>query len=123
MKRSLWALPQQIIKRVATPAEIIDVGGIEVRVSNPAKVFFPGPDITKMDLVQYYLEVAEGALRGCYLRPSTMYRWPNGVLDEEPFYQKRVPPKRPEWIETVVVRFPSGRSAEMICPTDAAHIA
>ena len=92
-------------------------------MSNPAKVFFPGPGITKMDLVQYYLDVAEGALRGCHLRPSTMYRWPNGVLDEEPFFQKRVPPKRPEWIETVVVRFPSGRSAEMICPSDAAHIA
>ena len=104
--------------------EFLDIDGIELRVTNPGKVFFPDLGATKLDLVNYYLDVASGALAGCRNRPSTLYRWPNGVdKPEDAFFQKRVGDKRPEWIQTQVVRFPSGRSAEMIVLADAAHIA
>ena len=107
-----------------TKYEFIDVGGQEVRISNPDKVFFPESGLTKMDLVQYYLAVGEGALRGCKDRPVVMYRWPNGVdKPEDAFYQKRVLDKgRPEWLETILVRFPSGRSAAMLAGTNLAHL-
>jgi DNA ligase D-like protein (predicted polymerase) len=105
-----------------TPYETIDVDGREVRVTNPEKVFFPRLRTTKLDLAEYYLAVAQGALVGSRERPTLLYRWPNGS-EGEPFYQKRVPPQRPEWLQTVTVRFPSGRSAEMLVITDAASIA
>ena len=107
-----------------TPFEIVEVDGREVKITNPAKVFWPRLGVTKMDLVRYYLAVAEGALAGCRRRPTSMYRWPNGVdAPEDSFFQKRVPPHRPEWIESTVIRFPSGRSAEMPVVVDAAHLA
>ena len=107
-----------------TKYEFIDVGGQEVRISNPDKIFFPDQGLTKRDLVEYYLSVGEGALRGCKDRPVVMYRWPNGVDNpDDAFYQKRVLDKgRPEWLETILVRFPSGRSAEMLAGTDLAHL-
>ncbi|MDQ3662355.1 MAG: hypothetical protein M3454_15130, partial [Actinomycetota bacterium] len=93
-------------------AELLEIDGVEVRVTNPGKVFFPDLGATKLDLVNYYLSVASGALAGCRNRPSTLYRWPNGVdKPEDAFFQKRVGDKRPEWMQTQVVRFPSGRSA------------
>jgi DNA ligase D len=104
-----------------TPAVEIDVDGIPVRVSNPDKVFFPARGETKLDLVQYYLAVGDGALRGVFERPTVLKRFPDGALGE-PFFQKRVPEKRPEWLETVRVTFPSGRSADELCPVDVAHI-
>ena len=105
-------------------AEVLEIDGVEVRVSNPDKVFFPDIGATKLDLVNYYLSVAAGALTGCRNRPSTLYRWPNGVdKPEDAFFQKRVGDKRPEWMQTQVVKFPSGRTAEMIVLADAAHIA
>jgi bifunctional non-homologous end joining protein LigD len=109
---------------VPTPAEILDVDGFDVRITNPEKVFFPKLGLTKLDLVKYYLSVMPGALMGCRKRPSTLYRWPNGVeAPEDAFYQKRVPVKgRPEWLRTATVKFPSGRSAEMIAIEDAAHL-
>jgi DNA ligase D-like protein (predicted polymerase) len=107
-----------------TPFELIPVGDVEVRISNPDKVMFPATGATKMDLVRYYLAIGEGALRGVKERPMTMYRWPNGVdHPDDAFYQKRVPDKgRPEWIQSVVVKFPSGRSADMLVGADLAHI-
>ena len=107
---------------MATPVEMLDVDGRDVRVSNPAKVFFPATGTTKLDLVRYYLSVMPGVLTGARDRPSTLYRWPNGVEDPEPFFQKRVPASRPEWLKTVTVRFPSGRSAEMLVVADAASV-
>jgi bifunctional non-homologous end joining protein LigD len=109
---------------VPTPAEILDVDGFDVRITNPGKVFFPQLGFTKLDLVEYYLSVMPAALVGCRHRPSTLYRWPNGVdAPEDAFYQKRVPVKgRPEWLRTATVKFPSGRSAEMIALEDAAHL-
>ncbi|MGH2747516.1 MAG: DNA polymerase domain-containing protein [Actinomycetota bacterium] len=103
--------------------ETLDLDGREVRVSNPDKVFFPALGATKLDLVRYYLAVIEGVLRGSRDRPTTLYRWPNGVdAPDDAFYQKRVPSHRPEWIETTTIRFPSGRSAEMLVVADAAHL-
>ncbi len=106
---------------MATLHTDIDVAGRVVSISNPDKVFFAARGETKLDLVRYYLAVGEGALRGVRERPTVLKRYPNGAGGEF-FYQKRVPSPRPEWLETVTVHFPSGRSAEELCPTDAAHI-
>ncbi|MEA2500497.1 MAG: hypothetical protein QOD01_608 [Actinomycetota bacterium] len=109
----------------ASDAIEIELDGRDVRITNPAKVYFPespaGP-LTKLDLVQYYLAVAPGALVGCRDRPNMLHRYPDGV-DGEEIYQKRVPPHRPPWIQTTTVRFPSGRSAEFLAIQDAAHLA
>src|SRR5947207_1388896 len=104
------------------PYEIVVAGDREVAISNPRKVLFPQPGYTKLDLVQYYLAVAAGALRGSGGRPNMLVRYPNGVADEF-FYQKRAPESRPEWIEVVTIRFPSGRSADEVVPRDAAALA
>ena len=100
------------------------MAGRDVRVSNPDKIYFPASGKTKMDLVQYYLAVMPGALRGGFLRPTSLYRWPNGVeAPDDAFFQKRVPEKgRPEWLTTATVSFPSGRKAEMLVLSDPAHI-
>ena len=100
----------------------IMVDGREVRITNPGKVLFPGPGHTKLDLVNYFLAVADGALRGAGGRPNMMVRYPNGI-EGEFFYQKRAPRVRPSWIEVVTLRFPSGRSADEIVPRDAASLA
>jgi bifunctional non-homologous end joining protein LigD len=104
-----------------TPSEILVVNGREVSVSNPAKVLFPEPKHTKMDVVHYYLAVSEGALRGAGGRPNMLVRYPNGIGGEH-FYQKRAPDSRPAWIEVVSLRFPSGRSADEVVPRDAAAL-
>ena len=88
---------------------ILELAGRSVPISNPGKVYFPQAQITKLELVQYYLSVAEGALRGVARRPMNLKRYVNGI-DAEPFYQKRVPEKRPDWIETATFSFPSGRT-------------
>ena len=98
------------------------VGGHEVTISNPDKVLFPKPRYTKLDLVDYYLTVAAGALRGAGGRPNMLVRFPNGI-GAESFYQKRAPESRPPWIEVVTLRFPSGRTADEVVPRDAAALA
>jgi bifunctional non-homologous end joining protein LigD len=98
------------------------VGGREVSISNPDKVLFPKPKYTKLDLVDYYLAVADGALRGAGGRPNMLVRFPNGI-DAPSFYQKRAPESRPPWIEVVTLRFPSGRTADEVVPRDAASLA
>lgn len=108
---------------MATDATTIEVAGREVRITNPAKVFWPRSGLTKLDLANYYQAVVEGALVGCRNRPTTLYRWPNGVeAPEDAFYQKRVPANRPDWLQTTVVSFPSGRTAEFLVVADAAHL-
>lgn len=102
--------------------ELLSIGGREVPISNPGKVLFPAAGHTKLDLVRYYLAVAEGALRGAGGRPNVLVRYPNGI-DGEFFYQKRAPQSRPAWIEVVSISFPSGRTAEEIVPRDAAALA
>lgn len=103
-------------------AERLVVAGREVSVSNPQKVLFPEPKYTKLDLVRYYLAVAEGALRGAGGRPNVLVRYPHGITGEF-FYQKRAPTSRPEWVEIVSLHFPSGRTAEEVVPRDAAALA
>src|SRR4030095_8530281 len=98
------------------------VGGREVGVSNPDKVYFPEAGITKIEVVRAYLAVAEGALRGAGGRPNVLVRYANGIHGEF-FYQKRAPEKRPEWVEVVSLSFPSGRRAEEVVPRDAATLA
>jgi len=101
--------------------ELLTVAGREVAVTNPHKVLFPAAGVTKIDLARYYLAVAEGALRGSGGRPNVLVRYPNGI-DGEFFYQKRAPDSRPEWIEVVSLKFPSGRTAEEVVPRDAAAL-
>jgi DNA ligase D-like protein (predicted polymerase) len=98
------------------------IDGREVTISNPDKVLFPKPKYTKLDLVEYYLAVAAGALRAAGGRPNMLVRFPNGI-GAESFYQKRAPESRPAWIEVVTLRFPSGRSADEVVPRDAASLA
>ena len=109
-------------RATAAPREILRVGNREVIVTNPAKVLFPEAGYTKLDVAAYYLAVAEGALRGSGGRPNMLVRYPNGVA-EEFFYQKRAPEPRPDWIEVVQIRFPSGRAADEVVPRHAADLA
>jgi DNA ligase D len=105
-----------------SPSVDLEVGGRTVTITNPDKVFFSARGETKLDLARYYVAVGEGALRGVHERPTVLKRYPDGA-EGEPFFQKRAPVKgRPPWIETVVVSFPSGRSAEELCPVDVAHV-
>jgi DNA ligase D-like protein (predicted polymerase) len=97
------------------------VAGREIVISNPHKVLFPQAGHTKLDLARYYLSVAEGALRGAGDRPNVLVRYPDGIGGEY-FYQKRAPRTRPDWLEAVTLRFPSGRSAEEVVPRDAAAL-
>jgi len=107
---------------MATKKEVFQIAGREVTVTNPQKVYFPQAGYTKLDLVLYYVAVADGALRGVAGRPMALKRYVDGI-DEPPFFQKRAPTSRPEWIETVTLAFPSGRTADEIVVRDAAQLA
>jgi bifunctional non-homologous end joining protein LigD len=100
---------------------VLDVAGREVVITNPDKVFFPRAGHTKLDLARYYAAVAEGALRGIAGRPIVLKRYVDGA-EGEPFFQKRAPERHPDWIETVELRFPSGRTAREIVVRDAAQL-
>ena len=100
---------------------MLELNGHEVTVTNPGKIFFPRLGKTKLDLVNYYLSVAEAALRGVADRPMNLKRYPNGA-EGDPFYQKRAPAPRPEWIKTATVRFPSNRTADEVVCTDTASL-
>src|SRR5207302_8434538 len=104
-----------------TQKTVLEAAGREVAITNPDKVFFPQAGHTKLDLAKYYLMVADGALRGIAGRPIVLKRYVDGAAGE-PFFQKRAPEQRPEWIETVELRFPSGRTAREIVVRDAAQL-
>ena len=104
------------------PSEILTIGGNEVRISSPDKVVFPEPGLTKLDLVRYYLTVADGALRGAGGRPMVLKRFPKGI-GAEPFFQKRVPENHPDFIDTATLHYASGTSAEEAVIRDAAGLA
>jgi DNA ligase D len=111
----------------------IDAGGRALRVTSPDRVIFP-PDVTKLQVVEYYLAVGPGILRALRERPVTLERWPKGVHpgmvlatrerpnDGDGFYQKRVMRGAPPYLETVEIKFPSGRTADEICPTEIAVV-
>src|SRR5919199_5248642 len=102
---------------------MVVIGGREVRITNPDKPYFSRQaKLTKLDLVRYYLSVAPGALAGIRDRPIVLKRFVNGA-EAEAFYQKRAPADRPEWLRTVTLSFPSGRTAEEVVVDDAAGLA
>ena len=99
----------------------IEVDGRTVTLTNPDKVFFAARGETKLDLARYYLAMGHAALAAVHERPTVLKRYPDGAAGPF-FFQKRVPERHPEWLETVVVAFPSGRRAEELCPTAMAHL-
>jgi len=109
---------------VASPVEyeILNVSGRDVQVSNPRKILFPQAGHTKLDLVRYFVAVADGALRAAGGRPNMLLRFPNGI-EGDSFYQKRAPESRPPWVEVVELKFPAGRTAHEVVPRDAASLA
>ena len=119
---------------MATPAVELEIGDRTVRVSNPDKPYFAEAGVSKLDVVEYYLSVGEGILRALQSRPTTLERWPGGVAEGmklatradnrgDAFYQKRIAKGAPPWIETAHIAFPSGRTADELCPTELAAIA
>src|SRR5258706_5216595 len=102
--------------------ELLEIDGFEVAISNPEKVYFPDAGITKLELVRYYLAVANGALRGVARRPMMLKRYVNGA-GAEPFYQKRAPAKRPPFVGIATFSFPSGRHADECVIDSAAGLA
>ncbi len=103
--------------------ELLSIEGREVRVTHPDKPYFSGQTkLTKLDIVRYYLSVAPGALAGIRDRPLVLKRFVNGA-EGEAFYQKRAPSKRPAWLRTITLAFPSGRTAEEVVIDDAAGLA
>jgi DNA ligase D len=122
----------------APDATTVDAGGREVRVSNPDRVIFPPTErtapVTKLDIVNYYLSVDDGIMRALHHRPTTLERWPKGVYPGmtlstregrvgDAFYQKRIPKGAPEYVQTARIAFPSGRTADEVCPTEIAVVA
>ena len=119
---------------MATPVVELEIGDRTVRVSNPDKPYFADVGISKLNVVEYYLAVGDGILRALQNRPTTLERWPGGVAEGmklatradnrgDAFYQKRIAKGAPPWIETAHIAFPSGRTADELCPTDVAAIA
>ncbi|MGL6278305.1 MAG: ATP-dependent DNA ligase, partial [Gaiella sp.] len=106
---------------MAGPAIELEVGGRGVRLSNPDKVLFPAIGLTKRGLAEHYLAVGDGIVRALRDRPTQLRRFPDGIEGEQ-IYQKRVPEKRPEWVEAVRVTFPSGRHADELCVTELAQV-
>jgi bifunctional non-homologous end joining protein LigD len=104
-------------------AEVLSIDGREVRVTNPDKLYFSRDvKLTKLDVVRYYLSVADGAVRGVRDRPNVLKRFVNGA-EGEPFYQKRAPDNRPDWLRIVTLSFPSGRTADEVVVDDPAGLA
>lgn len=117
-----------------TPAVELEVHGRTVRVSSPDRVYFAARGLTKLDVVRYFLAVGEGILGAVQDRPTTLERWPKGVFEGaklatradssgDAFYQKRVPQGAPDYVETSRIAFPSGRTADEVCPTELAVVA
>ena len=106
---------------MASPFIELEVGGRVVKVTNPGKVYFPARGETKLDLVQYFIAVGDGIVRALHERPCQLKRQPEGAGGEV-IWQKRVPERRPDWIETARVTFPSGRHADELCVTELAHV-
>ncbi len=104
-------------------AEVLSIDGREVRITNPDKPYFSREvKLSKLDVVRYYLSVAKGAVAGARDRPNMLKRFVDGA-EKPPFYQKRAPENRPEWLRTVTLSFPSGRTAEEVVVDDAAGLA
>ena len=117
-----------------SPAVELEVRGRTVRVTSPDRVVFPRRGLTKLDVVQYFVAVGDGILGALRERPTTLERWPKGVFEGarlstrtdstgDAFFQKRLPKGAPDYVETAEIAFPSGRTADEVCPTELAVIA
>jgi DNA ligase D len=106
---------------MASPFTELQVGPRTVKITNPDRVYFPATGATKLDLADYYLSVSDGIVRALRERPCMLHRFPEGTGGER-IYQKRLPKGAPDWIETVQVQFPSGRSADELCVTELASV-
>ncbi len=106
---------------MASPFTELRVGERTVKLTNPDRVYFPATGATKLDLAKYYLAVGDGIVRALYERPCMLHRFPEGTGGER-IYQKRLPKGAPDWVETVQVRFPSGRAADELCVTELASV-
>ncbi|HEY2042710.1 MAG TPA: non-homologous end-joining DNA ligase [Jatrophihabitans sp.] len=107
---------------MASPFVEVPVGSRSVKITNPDRVYFPATGATKLDLVNYYLSVGDGIVRALRERPCMLHRFPDGTAGER-IYQKRLPKGAPDWVQTVEVRFPSGRTADELCVTELASVA
>ena len=114
--------PPRYRSAMPTPKEVLRIGDREVSISNPQKVYFPDAGFTKLDVVRYYLAVADGALAGVRGRPMALKRFVDGI-DKEPFFQKRAPDNLPDWMRTAELTFPSGRTADEVVVDEAAGLA
>jgi len=106
---------------MASPYTELEVGTRTVKITNPDRVYFPATGATKLDLAGYYLSVGDGIVRALRERPCMLHRFPDGTGGER-IYQKRLPKGAPDWVETVQVRFPSGRTADELCVTELASV-
>jgi len=106
---------------MASPYTELEIGTRTVRISNPDRVYFPERGETKLDLAQYYIAVSDGIVRALRERPCMLHRYPDGVAGQK-IYQKRLPKGAPDWVETVEVEFPSGRTADELCVTELASV-
>src|SRR5919112_5619280 len=106
---------------MASPFTELEVGNRIVKITNPDRVYFPATGATKLDLAGYYLAVGDGIVRALRERPCMLHRFPDGTGGER-IYQKRLPKGAPDWVETVEVRFPSGRTADELCVTELASV-
>ena len=104
---------------MASPFTELQVGERTVKITNPDRVYFPATGATKLDLAEYYIAVGDGIVRALFERPCMLHRFPDGTGGER-IYQKRLPKGAPDWVETVQVRFPSGRTADELCDTELA---
>ncbi len=119
------------------PETIVDAGGRDLRVTNPDRMIFPATErtaeVTKLDIVNYYIAVQDGIMRALGRRPTTLERWPKGVQPGivlstrergggDAFFQKRVPKGAPDYVQTARIQFPSGRHADEVCPTEVAVV-
>jgi DNA ligase D len=105
----------------STEPVVLAVGGREVRISSPDRVYFSARGETKLDLARYYLSVGDGIVRALRERPCMLHRFPRGV-DGEKVHQKRLPSGAPPWVDTVRVEFPSGRHADELCVTELGSV-
>lgn len=123
---------------MASDAAEIEADGRAVRVTSPDRIIYEATpwsaEVTKLDVVRYYVAVGDGIMRALRNRPTTLERWPKGVREGmtlstradnrgDAFYQKRVPKGAPDFVETARIEFPSGRSADEVCPTELATVA
>jgi DNA ligase D len=107
---------------LVTDEHVLDIAGRTITVTSPGKVFFPERGETKLDLVRYYLAVAEPFMRASGGRPTLMQRFPNGA-EGKSFFQKRVPKGAPEWLQTTIVSTPNGTTSRALVLADTAHVA